>query len=370
MKPADVIHVIRRGDLASGLLPNWDDPEGVSRLTPEKRAALLDNPLAMDDDDPVQLVGTRDGVVAGTLELFRGQIHVGNHAVPTIWSSGYLVPERFRSSLIGVLILLELHRLNPTVGACGVSHLALPVVRRLKWRELVMPRYLLLLRSGPVLRRYLGGKAVVDAGSRVADLLLGGQRRLWQEVGGRRRPELRSEPVDRAPEELDAHLARLHRTGRAVPHRSAAWLNWLLTHSFVQDPSMMSALFLVRGDDNALLGYFLVKSRFYPVASQRAVRDVTLGSLQDWMIFDEARLKLPQLVVLAVRALERWSPDAIEVCTADEETGARLRRWGFPRAGDLRLVVRSSRGSALAPERFTRPEHWTLRPAEADNFFS
>ena len=370
MKPAEFIHVIRRGELASGLLPDWDDPEGVSRLTPEKRTALLDNPLAMGDDDPVQLVGTRDGVVAGKLDLFSGRIHLDDQVVPTIWSSGYLVPERFRGSLIGVMILLELHRLNPTVGACGVSHLALPVVRRLKWRELVMPRYLLLLRSRQVFRRYLGQTPAVTAGSRVADLLLGGQRRLWQEVGVRRWPGLRSAPVDRAPEELDAHLARLPSTGRVVPHRSAAWLNWLLTHSFVDDPSMTSALFLVRGDDDALLGYFLVKSRFYPVASQRDVRDVTLGSLQDWMIFDEARLRLPQLVVLAVRALERWRPDAIEVCTADEETGAHLRRWGFPRAGDLRLVVRVSRASPLRPEPFALPEYWTLRPAEADNFFS
>jgi hypothetical protein len=172
------------------------------------------------------------------------------------------------------------------------------------------------------------------------------------------------------PAELDALLARDSATGLVAPHRSAAWIDWLLTHSFAEDGRMRSGLFLIRGDDDAVLGYFVVKSRFYAVASERELPNVTLGSLQDWMIFDPRRLTVPQVVLLAVRALVRWDPDAIEVCIADPYAGAHLRRWGFPRAGDLRLVVRASRTSPLREERFGRPENWRLRPAEGDNFFS
>jgi hypothetical protein len=133
---------------------------------------------------------------------------------------------------------------------------------------------------------------------------------------------------------------------------------------------MRSGLFLIRDDDGEVLGYFVVKSRFYAVASERQLPNVTLGSLQDWMIFDPARLAVPQLVLLAVRTLLRWGPDAIEVCIADPDAGAHLRRWGFPRAGALRLVVRPSRTSPLRDERYGRAENWRLRPAEGDNFFS
>ena len=370
MELASSVHVIRRRDLTAGVAHRWQDPEAVCELTPEKRAALLENPLSRDDSDPVQLIATYENVAAGKLDLFTGRIHLGNEVVPTIWSSGYFVPERFRNSLVAVMLLLKLHGINPTVGACGVSQLALPVIRKLKWIELPLPRYLVILRSHAIFERYVGKNLLTGVSSRLTDAVLLGQRTIWEALLGRRLHPLRTEAVARMPPELDEQLSSDWNKGQATPHRSAAWLDWLLTHSFGAEDRLRSGLFLVRGPDEAVVGYFLVKTRFYPVASHRSIPDVTLGSLQDWMIFDDTQLSLPHLVLLAVQELARWSPDAVELCLPEGEMDRHLRRWGFPRAGELRLILRTSRDSPLHHERFRHAEHWRLRPAEGDNFFS
>ncbi len=368
VKQKAAVHVVRKGDLAAGTTWDWEDPEHLATLRPQKRQALLDNPLSLDDQDPVQLLGVQAGVVVGRIDLFVGSFRARDGEVPTLWTSAYLVPEAYRDTLMSVALLLELHRLSSTVSACGVSQMALPVFRSLRWRDFELPRYLLVLRSRPVLDRYLGGARRSLAAAKVADTALAVQRAAWGASTRHRLKGLRCEPVDRLPAEMDALLG-LGTSDRVAAHRSSAWVNWLMANEFGEVSPARKGVFLIR-DNHEVVGYFLAKSRFYPVASERGFRDLTLASLQDWAIFDRRRLEIEQLLLLAGRALIGWHPDAIEVCTDDPRAGRYLRRWGWPRVGALHVLVRASPKSALHDRRLDDQSAWALRPADGDNFFS
>lgn len=369
MKQRVAVHLVTKADLREGRDQLWDDPDGLTTWTPEKRAALLENPLSDHDDDPVQLVGLQGQRVIGKVDLIVGRLHLGPEMVPTLWTSAYYVPAPFRTTLIGVMLLLELQRLSATVSTCGVSHMALPILQRLKWSQLSLHRHVVVLRSRSVLNRWLPATSIAAPASRLVDGAAKAQRMVWSSWWERRLRGLRCQRVERMGPGLDAALAT-PADDLVVPHRSVAWINWLLEHRFSGDASFRKELFYVRDCDDQVVGYFAVKSRFHDTASQMGIRNVSLASLGDWAIFDPMRLGPDQLVLLAVRTLVGWAPDAIELCLEPGPVGRWLRRWGFPRVGALHVLVRASSASPLGASHLREQSSWRLRPAEGDNFFS
>ena len=95
-----------------------------------------------------------------------------------------------------------------------------------------------------------------------------------------------------------------------------------------------------------------------------------LGSLQDWRIFEPEKLDTRRVILLAIRALSRWNPDAIEICIAGEQLGKYLRRRGLLRVGELAILIKASAKSPLGSADYRDQANWQLTPAEGDNFFA
>lgn len=385
MQTKSELMIVRKRDLLDpSYVPPWQDPEGVATLPAEKRAAMLSNPLSRSDDDPVQIVGVRDGKAAGRLDLFAGACSVvrpggggpapgglaaDRQTVPLLWTSNLWVPPEHRSSLLGVTLILKMQALCPTVAACAVSQQALPVYEKLRWVDFRMPRLILLRRSRAVVERYLGRGPVGRAARAVADAGLLGFRAVLRAYTALRTRGLRTQPAPRAAEDLDPLLAREGGQAAVVIHRSAAWINWLLDNALAPAPRDRQGLFYVRDRGGDPLGYFLLKAHLYPVATHRQFRDLFIGSLKDWAVFEPARLGFTDLVLLAAAELARWGVDAVEVCLPDPAAAAALRRHGFVPAGDLHLVFKAAPGTPLADPALHRQPLWNIRPADGDNFF-
>jgi hypothetical protein len=359
------IHTISRSELATD--PGWDrwhDPDAIAPISPRKRKALLENPLARGDDDPVQLVGTLDGRVIGRLDLVGGSLHVHGKEVPCYWGSALYVPEEFRRTLMGVKLILAMQRMHHTVGASGVSRLVYPLYRNLRWLDFELPRFVLVRRSRPIVERYVGG-GVLGAGVRtIADATLrahGSFLSAWTRL---RVSPFKAEQMPEFPEALASRLRACD--GLVVGHRSPAWINWLLRSSFDEAPSRR-ALFGVIGTNGHVAGYFLVRARTYELVTERKFRNLHLGSLQDWAAFD-ASLRFEHITLLAARELFKWHVDAVEVCVPHDQPSVGLARVGFVRIGSMYILVNVTEKSPLS--QVTKPEAWRLRPVEGDNFFS
>lgn len=358
--------VVRKGDLRQGGPADsvaWQDPDAIAPLTPHKKAALLANPLSTSDDDPAQIIGLRGDRVVGRLDVIPGRLWVNGEPVPCLWASYLVVPEEFRNTLMGVSLVLKLQQMHPTVAVCGVSQVALPVYQKLKWHDVILPRYMLLRRSRAVVEKLVGTGALGKVAGAAVDCGLAFQRLAMAGAQSILAPGISYERAESAPPELEAALPAAR--APLAADRSAAWLEWATRNGFDDQPQARKGLYIIRDRGGELLGAFLLKLRFHESASHRGFLNVMLGTLADWMLLRPDRLGLPAVVLMAVRELSRWGADAIEVCTDDATVGVWMRRWGMRRVGDLHLLLRATPASPVA-RAAVPPAQWQLRPADGD----
>jgi GNAT superfamily N-acetyltransferase len=360
------VHVRSRAELLdSAGFGRWYDPEGIAAVLPGKAHALRTNPLSRDPGEPAQLLGTYGNRVVGRMDVFPGALTVDGEEVPCLHASGLFVSPGYRHLGMGAMLLLRAQQLHHTVVACGISQQALPLYRKLRWRDVPMERYVFVRRSRSVLERYAPARAIAVLGAPPVDAALWAYRQLVRAPLALRLRGLSCDRVDRVPPEVEDLLAAGDE--RVGFHRSAAWANWILENSFERDPRERRGAYLVRDRRGELVGYFLLTARFHERASSRRLPNLLLGSLQEWLILERNALDAEQLVLLALRELGRWRVAAVEVCLAEADRLPRLRLWGFRRAGDLHLLVRGTGASPLRAAALANPRVWRVRPADGDN---
>lgn len=363
------VHIVRKGELRGGDCYNqWNDPDRLARLSEQKVAMVLSNPLSRDEADPVQLIGTLGDRVIGRIDLLPGEMVVRGEPVPVLWGSSLFVPEQFRTTGMGLLLMFRMQAMHHTIAVCGISQMIYPIYQKLRWVDFEMPRRILLRRSRSVVERYCGAGLHSKALAVGADALLAAGHGVRGMVA-RRRTDIETRELESAPPELDQFWDREPAAARC--HRSAAWLNWLLHNRINDDPRSRNALLGVYDrPGHQLLGYVLVKVRFYPTATQRNFRNLLLGSISDWMIFDTARLDFAELVRQGIGALSQMDVDAIELCAPQPEMITTLKRMGFVSAGSLRMLFKASPASPLHAREYHNQADWRIRPVEGDHFFS
>lgn len=366
------VRTVTLGEMRAGPPAGLADPHGLLEMHPAKRAALLANPLARGDGDPARLIGLSGNTVIGRVELFAGEIALDGAPQPIVWGSALTVPEEHRATGIGLMLILAMQSAGPAVGACGISQVVKPIYRKLRWTCFELPRHVLVRRSRAFLASYLPAAFPAGLAAPFADAAFAAQRALVARRAAAVRRRVTVEAVERLPDDLadDIADAMTARDG-AAPHRSPAWVNWLAAHDFDALPSRRKRLCLVRDrKDGTPLGHFLVKARFFERATQRAVRDVTIGSVQDWISLDPDRLSDADLVWLAIEATLALDVDAVEICTDDAKVQAALAGAKIPVMGALDFVFRAAPKTPLADPAWRDQDRWRLRPAESDNFFT
>ncbi|MFO0827688.1 MAG: hypothetical protein U0572_06010 [Phycisphaerales bacterium] len=364
-------HTVRLGELRDpALYARWDDVDAIAEMKPEKRRAFLANPCARGDDDPVQLLAVRGRHPLGRIDVAAGRLVVRGAATPIGWCSLLTVPEQHRHTLAGAFLAMRAATLFPNTGAHGPSRMAVPLYEKLKFADFAMPRLILMRRSRSVLEKKLGTGGLSRVASMLVDAGLACQRALLAAMRTASAGGVSVEPVSRVPEALDVQLARGEEPVKVW--RSAAWLNWMLEHSFDDPPPEQpefrreACLLRRRGE---IVGYFVTKSRFYPVASASGYRDVLLGSLQDWQLFEPV-MDERAIALLALDRLSRVGVDAMEVCLPPGPSVAALRRLGFVRLGDFHAMFKASPASPLSAPELMRGDAWRLRPGDGDNLFA
>ncbi len=366
--------VVRRlGEL--GDPAGLDDPDGIVPFSEEKLAAFRGNPLRGGDDDPAQLLAVVGERVVGRVDVFRGEVTAWGNPVRILWGSALHVVPEFRTTGAGAMLVARMSSLGVPVGGCGFSQAAIPVYRALRWTSFELPRWILLRHSRPVVERVLSG--VVGPGARTGaralaaavDPALAAYAALRRR-GACVRDGLVVREVEQLPTELDEQLGA---DGAPIAtHRSSGQLQWLIRASFGArgkgEPKRR--LFLVNGESGAVAAYFVVKCARYERASRHGFRDLSLGSLQDWFIFDRSAVDMQSIVFLAADVLSRANVDAFEVCESEPEIGAVARRLGLRRAGSTHFMFRAPHGSPLADPAAQRRESWRITAAEGDSIFT
>ncbi len=348
----------------------FEDPYGIYELPLRKRAALKANPAATGSDVACQTLGLAGNRVVGQHTIFPVRLRAFGEEYEAWTGSGLYLHDDYRKTGLGIQLIEGENRDGNTIHlGCGLSRLSVPLHLLLDYACFPMKRMLWLAKSGPVVRKFLRNRFVAAVAAFLCDILLWLPNTLLRLLVSIQTRHLWVERLDRATSAVAAMAAATTRPCACV--HSEAWFNWILNHTFADDPRSRQRLFLVRDRHDKPLGFFMVKIRFHATASHRGFKDLLLGSLLEWQSIDERRLSHGLLARLAARELLREGCDAIEVCTDEEPLLKSLRRTGFLPLGDLWFVVRARENHPLhqMPD-FLRQENWRLRPCEGDNALS
>jgi GNAT superfamily N-acetyltransferase len=355
-RPARDIHVVTNGQLRSGEPPPFEDPDSLVELSAAKRSALLANPFLGADDEPARLLAVEGSRVAGRIDLVAGELETPEGRIGCFWGSALHVAPAFRGKGLAAELLRGAETYRAAAGACAPSRMALPLYRRLGYRDLPLQRHVLIRDVTPLVRQRLGAGRAAAAVAATGNLAARAQRGVM--IAPRaRRSRLTAERRGSFPPGLEPQALTPYATCRP-----SAWVDWVVRESF-HEKGHERALYVVTGEGGDALGYFVVKTRRYSGVTRWRVENLLLGSLVDWRISEPSQLELADLVLLAVDSL--GAVDAVEVCVPPGER-ARLGRLGFVRAGAQHLVVKRGDGGELPAD----PSAWSVRPGDGDHVFS
>lgn len=346
----------------------WSDPESIARMTGSKRTAFLCNPLLPGDSETVQIVATHEGRVVGRMDFLSGEFLVGGTRIPTTWGSSLFVSPNARGMGVGLKLVEAMHALKDTVAICGISEMSSRMYDKLHWTRFLIPRYVCLIRSQPLVQRYWGSRPGSGLASMLGDAALSIPRGLAAVSVRAQQRGIRVREAASLPQSLDAALRAPAPV--AAPHRSVAWVNWLLENRFDDDPRTRRKLFLLETADGTVRGYFIVKLRFIDEGQRYSFGHFAMGSLQDWFSAVPHELSLTTISLMAMREAASMGAATFAAFLPGKSSPRVLRSLGFLPFPGLDFIYRATPGTLLAGAKFNHPAAWRMRPADGDNFFS
>ena len=319
---------LREGELA---LP--DDKYGIAAyiLTPTRVKSLLECPFVTDDEATCAMYFVIvDGVVAGRESYFTTRIKVGDKVLDVESASAFEVEEPYRHLGIGAdIIMASFVRSKLLIGG-GVSPMALPLDRKLKFHVLEFPRLMMLKNSRSVLEtKHLGWlSGIVNL-----PLRLNNKRTIRKANKLAKKYEIKK--VEVVPDWVDDIV--LNDGHKYAEYHNHKWLQWNLDNNFRGLPQDNQSFYCVYKDGEPL-GFYMIKERFRKQAGG-VLNNVLIGSLVEWGSKEEKELSEADILLLSLR---NYSPnmDIIETATSDESLAAEVRKYGFVAHGKANIVFK------------------------------
>lgn len=362
-KPEIVIQT--KAELREGRIPaHWEDADGITDVEAHHRRFLFDNPLSRRDDDPVRIYVLFGNEVAGRLGVTIGELRVDGEPLEVLWGFNLFISKRFRRRGLAIELIRSWRDAHHTSLGMHVNLPSLGIYHKLGWTQVDTPNVYTILRSRKFIEGYTWGPIGTLAGPPV-DAALALRRAVGRLGGPEPWRELVAERATSIPDVMDEWLGRSR--AAVTTHRSAAWINWML-HVSEADDKRDAHLFMVRDSGGRIVAYFIVQFVRRPLMSGR-FRDLPVGSLMDWDLFDEARVDLHSLVLLAEAECRRLGAATFFATIKDAAVARGLLKAGFRTAQPLRTLFHAVPPSPLVDPRFTRADNWHVAPADDDGLF-
>jgi hypothetical protein len=360
---------VRIGDLRAGRYAREEsNPEDLRAFPDSFVKIATSNPLAREED-PVGFVFWQKGTPVARVRLLRGQVRLGDQALPVFWDMDLLSLASHRASGAGAFLVKGMLKTLNGLGAHAASFAstreALGVYEKLKMPTIgIVPRYLWPLRAGPILRTKVSDRAARLA-SPVLDALSHGLEPI---VHLRSRWQGRDFRFQDRPE-FDASIDRLMEMPSREPYEfpsTAAILNWRLAAIAWSDPDKVVRGRTIHDSSGELVGFTLMRSRHHPRIAGHAYRDVRVLSLMDFWVAPGTPGAHDAIIADLAREGWRQKVDVLEVMTNDPEMTVALGAARFRRVGGNSFSYYSG------PQQSIRSQlaDWRLTMAVGDGFTS
>ena len=311
-------------------IPN--DKFGIATyvLTPSRIKALLECPFNDKNDDDQYAIDLAlvDGIVCGRNTYFTTKVMIGNEIIESASGSAYEVAYSFRHLALGSELFLHfaINSKYKTSIASGISDMALPLYKKMRFHILEFPRIMLLRHSRSVLNKYHLG---------LISVLVDFPLKLFNEYLIRKSNKLskmydiiRTETVPAWIDSLtlgDGHKYR--------EYHNHEWLQWNLDNNFGGYSQNKQSFYIVYFN-KIPLGFYMTKERFRTEAG--GIKNVLIGSIVEWGSKNEASLSEADIILLSLKDFSK-KIDIIESATANMETINKVKKLGFIRYGNAHI---------------------------------
>jgi hypothetical protein len=316
---------------------------------------------------PVAATVSMDGKRVARIGLIQLGIEARGRTFPCLTGHGLLSHPDVRAPGIGGLLMRQMFDALKARGIAFAAYGATPYANRLMIALRaapvgIAPRWLLPLRSGPIVRRRLGNGVAAKVATLAGDAALKG----WSFAQrARLRPAAKGyamverEAISSVPDvdPPDAPRVRFRRT--------PAILNWKRDFARLDGTARVRAFSVVDGNGRDV-ACFLVRVATHGHVGSQGYKDVRICRVLDLLVppSDEiARVAL--LALLRVAASER--ADVLELLTADARVGGLCRSIGFRQSNGYDLVVTRTDG---LPDEVFDMSRWFLMMMEGEPAFS
>lgn len=343
--------------------PIGNDPEGIGSYALLKgvQNTLLSNPSLEDNSEPMLMVSKIDGDIAGRILFFPSRVSINGKIEKTLEGSSLFVSERGRKYSLGVGLMTFpiVNGNNNYLLYAGISKMALPIYRKMKFSIFETPTKWQVRNSTPVLQSlgFKGGLLIV------AKLLINAflSTFIWASkaichYSSRKYKVVRLEEVPQWVVDItmseDKKYFEVH---------DKRWFDWVLTNNFFQSPKDKQELFGIYSEDEPA-GFILIKERELSIL-EKNINSVVFGSVVEWGIKENISLDEYKLNKIAVN-LFSVNTDILQISSDNELCLKKLSKYGFLSHGSINVAFKDLTGK-LSKD-ISLKKNWRLRPGYSD----
>ena len=343
--------------LRQGLNADNDQYGIINHEYDNRRLIFLQNPNLVDDEKPYMYVAYADGIPVARCMYHETKIMINHQIHPALSGSSLSVVKDYRKYAIGADIMVHntfRDDYDYKIFA-GTSAMALPLFKKLKYKTLFIPRYILRYNYKTKIKQKGFRGLCLKGMTIVANTCLNYKyhfRNHYKRLSNR----FSVVKLDTVPEWVDdIVLNDGHQYMEVHDHR---WLQWNLTGCFSGKPQQFQSFYGIFDGDKPV-GFFLTKERLEESTGLKT------GGIYEWGSIDEGVLSEADIYELANPT---FSKDIyiIDAGTVNNATVERMKRIGFKYASDENIVFYSS-------QKQNKDIHdaslWRLRLGYADTLF-
>lgn len=302
-------------------------------LTPARINMLLSCPFNKDEEACAIDMVTVNGIVGGRCTTFITKMKIGDDIIPVISGSSYEVAEPYRHLAIGSELFMHFakNRKYKLTLAAGISDMALPIYRKVRFHILEFPRFMLPLNVKSILRtKHLGwASGLVNLPLKVHyGFIMRRSKSLSHKYTIKK--------VNEVPKWVDDIV--LNDGHKYREYHNHEWFQWNLDNNVYNDNRCNQSFFCVFHNEEPL-GFYMITERFREEAS--SLKDVTIGEIVEWGSNDESRLKESQIILLALGCFSE-NVEIIVTATADAATASIIKKFGFIKHGYSHIALKDN----------------------------
>lgn len=299
-----------------------DDRYGIAAyvLTPSRKNTLAACPFIRDSENTCAIqLSIVDGIVGGRTTMFTEKVLLDGELYDCGSGSSLEVAEPYRHMALGIDLMMRNVNKNQFKISSGISEMALPLYKKMRYHVFEFPRIMLLRDSESLLQsKHLGFL------SGVVNLPIRFFNKLVIMKSAKLANGFRLEKVTKVPEWVDEIV--LNDGHKYMEYHNHLWLQWNLDNNFRGLPQDKQSFFCVYKNDEPL-GFYMTKERFRETAGG-SLHNVLIGSIVEWGSKDEKQLSEYDILLLSLKDFSD-EVDIIETATVNKDTVRKAKKLGF-----------------------------------------